>query len=357
MAQILNSYTTGIDAGGAISFSPTQLPDQILLTTTGAPMASSFDIDYSSTPSDGTSWTVIIQGGFDLNGNNLTVFGKLVTDSSAALGWKYTFTIANGGGIYCQKTPLDFTDSSIVDGDIIETGTLPLTKLPTTADGKIIGGNSSNQAAALTVAGVLSAISSGATMVFSYVALSITNAAISATAAIAWAKMATLTASKVVVTTAGGVITTANQLAQDLGGTNIDTSASTGFPIVAAGTWSVAAQTQTLRCDISFVTAAQGTYYVRVPFPCTVTAAKARVTSTVSGTDDGTITLKDNGGTNMTGGLITIPASSAHGTGVAVTTTANNTFTANQEIQLLVAKTTSGGLCSVDITITRTTLS
>jgi hypothetical protein len=89
---------------------------------------------------------------------------------------------------------------------------------------------------------------------------------------------------------------------------------------------------------------------------CTVTKVKARVTSAIAGTDDATITCQNASSTNMTSGLITLPASSAHGTGVSVIPSSNNTFTAGQEMQLVVAKTTSGGTCSVDITFTRTAL-
>jgi hypothetical protein len=358
--MVINQEITA--AGGTFTFDPSTWGDgsTILLYSSGSiTLAAPVSINLSALPASGCRLIIACSVGvntIDLNSNTFTINGKSFAQWEIDNNFLVWIGNTGGGNAYVDYLVDLYGNSNEggLSGVIMLDDTIDLVKLTGLTSAQIILGNASDIPTATTVTGDVTISNTGVTAIG---ASKIVDSQINASAAIALSKLAALTPSKVAVTDGSGVITTANQVSATLGGTNIDTSASTGFPIVAAGTWSVAAQTQTLRCDISFVTAAQGTYYVRVPFPCTVTAAKARVTSTVSGTDDGTITLKDNGGTSMTGGLITIPASSAHGTGVAVTTTANNTFTANQEIQLLVAKTTSGGLCSVDITITRTTLS
>jgi hypothetical protein len=98
---------------------------------------------------------------------------------------------------------------------------------------------------------------------------------------------------------------------------------------------------------VSFVTANQTTHTFYFPNAATVTKVRSFVTGALSGTDAGTITCQNNAGTGMTGGVITIPLSSAVATENSVTPSANNTFTAGQKMQLVVAKTTTGGTATV----------
>lgn len=361
-----------IASTGAVSITLSDYPNIYYLKTASATtLSANLVLSASGTPVEGQTLNFVLPGNITLSTYTFTIFGVSITAYQALKRGvlKLVWNSAGAGSWYPIYSP-DFSqanildDNSIVDvdidklststgdGRILKTSSGAIVAYDSAASDRILIGNGSDVISA-PVTGDISVAVSGSNAVTSIVAGVIVDADINSSAAIDRTKLASGTADHVLINDGSGVMSSEAQLAQERGGTNLDTSSSTGFPTISSGTWSVGAFTDSLRCEISFVTAAQGTYYVRVPFACTVTAAKARVTSTISGSDDGTITFKDNGGTNMTGGLITIPASSTHGTGVTCTITANNVLTANQEIQLLVAKTTSGGTCSIDITITR----
>jgi hypothetical protein len=79
-----------------------------------------------------------------------------------------------------------------------------------------------------------------------------------------------------------------------------------------------------------------------------------QVIHTIAGSNDATVTPKNNAGTTMTGGLITITQSSALNTEGEVTTTANNTFVAGDYLDFVTAKTTAGGKARLVIEVERT---
>lgn len=106
--------------------------------------------------------------------------------------------------------------------------------------------------------------------------------------------------------------------------------------------------------DVSFETSELGDYKIKIPFACTLNEFYARATKTIAGTDNATITPKNNGGTTLTGGTITFTAADAFGTAYTTTPTANNTFVAGDLLTLTTAKTTAGGRSQVSIKVTRT---
>lgn len=72
--------------------------------------------------------------------------------------------------------------------------------------------------------------------------------------------------------------------------------------------------------------------HVVIPFACNVTAVYCVIDRALT-TADETLTLKNNAGTGMTGGVITITQSgSADGDIDSVTPSANNSFTAGQKM-------------------------
>jgi len=91
-----------------------------------------------------------------------------------------------------------------------------------------------------------------------------------------------------------------------------------------------------------------------MPFAGSVTEIYAYATKVIAGTDNGTITAKNNGGTSMTSGVVTFTASDARGTAYSVTPSANNTFAAGDLLTFTTAKTTAGGVVQLSITVTRT---
>lgn len=332
--------------GGAVTIDTSApIPELIALWWDTYSLSNDFSIDWTNSAliPDGTVFQLGLGGaGLDLNGHTFTAFGFNITQEMIdTQNMVLTVYLANTGGLsvfpvaYIQNG-IPFQSGSIIpniDGANLFDGTVAFAKLASLATNKTLVGDGSNVA----------------------VADYIKNVNIDASAGIARTKIASGTASRVVVNDGAGALAELAQLSPALGGTGIDSSSSTGFAVVSSGTHSVGALTETIRVDVSFVTASQGTYYVALP-ACTVTKVKARVTSAIAGTDDATITCQNASSTNMTSGLLTLPASSAHGTGVSVNPSANNTFSAGSEMQLVVAKTTSGGQCSVDITFTRTAL-
>lgn len=390
MALVLPLYTVS-NAGASIVIDGSLITSQDVWVEIYAPsgivLANNWHLEFFPAPLDGTRVTVTlaINTDIDLNGFTFDVNGSFFTQEqlsncSAILGQiNYNAAGINGQWFWGSITnPTPF----IGTGNIIDEA-ITLGKLADLTRGSLILGGASNRPAAVdfktnlhlaigdgtdlrslanAAASVVQYTISGGQILFTFLAGGIVNAAINASAAIAWTKMAALTASKVVVTSAGGVITTANQLIAALGGTGIDTSASTGFPNVSSGTWSVDALTDVRHIDnLSFVTANQGTYYVYFPFACTVTGINVRVTSAVSGTDVGNLTIANNTGTAMTGdnltaGVLEVAISAAFGTGYTSTLETNNTFAAGESMRITTSKTTTGGVVSADITFTRTGL-
>jgi hypothetical protein len=98
---------------------------------------------------------------------------------------------------------------------------------------------------------------------------------------------------------------------------------------------------------VSFASGQQATHTLYFPMAVTVARVRSFVTSAIAGTDNATITCSNNAGSAMTGGVVTIDASSAVATEDSATPTTNNTFTAGQKMQLACAKTTAGGTANV----------
>jgi len=296
---------------------------------------------------DGLAFTVSV-GGIILNGQTFTINGVSLTDLQALKGRSIQFGYFNGA----WRTLILLNDGTAdVSGTVLEDGSVTLAKLVALTSADIIVGNSGNVPAAVAMSGDVTISNTGVTAISAGV---IVNADINASAAIAFSKMASLTASKALVSSAGGVVTVANQISAALGGTNIDTSASTGFPIVAAGTWSVGAITEVLLLQVSFESGYLGDFKITMPYAGTVTSIYAYATKVIAGTDNGTIVPKNNGGTTMTAGTITYTASDARGTAYTATPSANNTFAANDVLTFTTAKTTAGGVVQLSITVTRT---
>lgn len=110
----------------------------------------------------------------------------------------------------------------------------------------------------------------------------------------------------------------------------------------------------TLPVAVSFETGEQCTVKIKMNHDGILNTAYGIVTKAIAGTDDATVTFKDNSGTSMTGGLLTFTASSALETAVTCTMTANNTFSAGDVIQLTVAKANAGGKGQLTLDISYT---
>jgi hypothetical protein len=104
--------------------------------------------------------------------------------------------------------------------------------------------------------------------------------------------------------------------------------------------------------DASFEAGEVGAMYYRLPFAGRVLALDTSVYKALAGTDNGTATLAiglNNKFTNVTGGLATVPLSSAVGTRVQVVPTALHLFSKDQTLRLTTAKATAGGKIMVNV--------
>jgi len=105
--------------------------------------------------------------------------------------------------------------------------------------------------------------------------------------------------------------------------------------------------------DVSFETDEIGDFKIRMDYPGTLTGIYAYVTKAIAGTDDATITPKNNAGTTMTDGVITFTAADARGTAETSVPSANNTFVAGDVLTFTCAKTTEGGKAMLSLKILR----
>jgi hypothetical protein len=90
-----------------------------------------------------------------------------------------------------------------------------------------------------------------------------------------------------------------------------------------------------------------------IPYKCTVTSITAYVTKLIEATEDASILPKNDASLVMTDGTLTMIAGSSIGTGLTVTPTANNVFTAGDTMTLEGIKTTPGGKVLASVTVVR----
>lgn len=105
---------------------------------------------------------------------------------------------------------------------------------------------------------------------------------------------------------------------------------------------------------VNFASGGPGTFNLFFPNAALITRARFSVTTALAGTDDGTVQLKNNAGTDMATGLLTIPLSSALGVDVTVTPSTNNAVVAGEKVQVVTAKATAGGAGQLILEYTNT---
>lgn len=117
---------------------------------------------------------------------------------------------------------------------------------------------------------------------------------------------------------------------------------------------SASARKEMVAIPVSFETAGEiGVIKYTMCFDCTVDGIEATVTKPAA-TDTATIIFKDHGGSVLTGSQVDITTSLVLGNIVSTTPTANNTFSAGEQITFETSKTTAGsGNCTVILCLTR----
>lgn len=117
---------------------------------------------------------------------------------------------------------------------------------------------------------------------------------------------------------------------------------------------SASARKEMVAIPVSFETAGEiGVIKYTMCFDCTVDGIEATVTKPAA-TDTATIIFKDHGGSVLTGSQVDITTGLVLGNIVSTTPTANNTFSAGEQITFETSKTTPGsGNCTVVLCLTR----
>lgn len=336
--------------GQTITFNLDALFDGVFLYPQASPqtMTANLVVNFSNTPKDGREVVVEWNGNFDLDGNDFTINGITVTDLMASLDGKIVFVYGNGA--WASTYIVDLATANALTGGVLKDGTVTLAKLSALTSGQIIVGNGSNVPTAVAVTGDVTISNAGVTAISSGV---IVNADVNASAAIDRSKLASGTASHVLINSGAGAFSSEATLSPVRGGLGLDASSSTGFVKVSSGITSISSITETLIVPVSFETGEVGTIFVDFPYACTILSYQFVCTKALAGTDAGTIQFADNSGTNMTGGLASIPASTAFGTRVGATITSGGSVAINDDIRITTAKTTAGGRGFVSITYTR----
>jgi hypothetical protein len=100
---------------------------------------------------------------------------------------------------------------------------------------------------------------------------------------------------------------------------------------------------------ISWDTNRIGDHKIVLPFPCTVTQIEVYADDLIEATDDADVNFKNNAGLSM--GTQTLTAGTTIGSGVSLTPSSNNTFTAGQVLTATTTKSSAGGNAKVSLTI------
>lgn len=332
------------------------LTDVVLLVLdTNLTLSNDVNISTSALPPIGTSIVYVINGteNVDLNGHNFYIEGFEIDESQLKVGTMF-YVISQGGDwsipFVCPTFIPTNTNITTLDGKYLVDGTVPIEALEALTSAHIIVGNSSNVATDVAVTGDISISNTGVTAIASGV---IVNADVNASAAIARTKLANGTANHVLINDGSGVMSSEATLAKSRGGFGQSVAASTGIVSFSSGTLNIGAMAEVITIPVSFESGEQCENCVKMPYAGTVVEIYAVCTKAIAGTDDATITAKNNAGTTMTGGVLTFTASDPLNTAYDVSPSANNTFVAGDVLQFVTAKTTSGGKALVSIKVTR----
>lgn len=328
--------------------------DIVYLSFPTGTLLSDYYLTYQTAPIIGQMYSVVLStASVTLGVNAINVFGvsiDAVRLSQILLTVNFQYIDLVGGfPIIKVWYDDDINNAQTISGAQIFSNSLPLSTISGMTSGQMIVADGSNVAQAVTMSGDATIDASGALAIG---AGKVTNTMLAG--AIARTKFASGTADRVLTNNGAGAYAEVAQLTPKLGGTGIDNSGATGFLTYNSGTASVGVITDSKVVPISLETGFLGDYKVLFPFACTITGVYGSVSKAVAATDDATITIKNNSGTTMTGGVLTFPASSAKGTAVTGAISANNVISAGQVVTITGAKITAGGEILTVLTYTRT---
>ena len=330
--SILKSYaaiasgTISIPVDGATSGSYPIIPNNIIAGT--VTLTGGLVVSPSGTPVTGQRVVITWNASVTPSGNTITIFGETVPTELAARNFVAECLWDGTGGPWVVNILPDFAGVGIVDSDRlaadsvttakIEDDAVTLAKMAPLTKGNLIVGNSSNAPTALDI-GVDSKILIG-----------------DATAgAGAYVLSGDVTMTKGgVISLAASSVTTAKILDANVTPAKLSASSNKGQFAV----------------QLEFDEAAKiGVIKYQICSTCTIDGIYATV-NRVPATDTATVIPKNHGMVAMTGGQIDITTALALGNIVSVTPTANNTFTAGEQMTLETSKTTAEA-CTITVVV------
>ena len=138
-------------------------------------------------------------------------------------------------------------------------------------------------------------------------------------------------------------------------GGELDIESGGSLKIAGTAVASTAAELDQRALHFQLTLGTADTQYLVIPWACTLTTAYSVIDQALT-TADETLTINNNAGTGMTGGVITITQSgSAAGDIDTVSPSANNTFTAGQKLEVDVGgENGTAARCDVTFLVTIT---
>lgn len=335
-------------AGGTVTINPKEISSIALIPdTTPLTLLADMVVSLSGSPANGLSLTAFIGAGIQNGGNKVTIGGVDITQEQLDQNTFIELSYIEGSWVNTTSFPA-ILDS--INGGVLIDETVSLDKLGKGTSAQTVVCDGSGNPQYVTVSGDATLSNAGAITIANS---AITNAKVSAIAAISRSKLASGSASQVLVNDVSGVMSSEAQLSPVRGGLGTDASSSTGFVTFSGGTASIGAIYEVVTLLVSFESGYLGDFKIMMPYAGTVTEIYAYATKVIAGTDDGTITPKNNGGTTMTDGVLTFVAADPRGSAYSVTPSANNTFAAGDLLTFTTAKTTAGGVVQLSIMVTR----
>lgn len=319
------SYTAG-SLSGTLDSTDIKVYIYRLIGTVTLSGASS--ISYSGSPVKNEAYLFHYEASVTPSGNTFSIFGQAVP--SDMLSSKFVAECIYDGSAWKVKLLPSFDGLGIIGADRLAASAvttakiaddaITLAKVDAPGKGKIIYGDGLGDPKYLTI--------QDAEFIIGDTTLGATSQTISGDATVT--KTGALTIANSAVTTA-----------------KIDDGA------VTPAKMSAGSRKASIAIPVSFETAGEiGVLKYTMCFDCTVDAIHATVTKPAA-TDTATIIFKDHGGTVLTGSQVDITTGLVLGNIVSTTPTANNTFSAGEEITFETSKTTAGsGNCTVILCLT-----
>lgn len=324
---------TILAAGVTTSFPLTDSVDVYDIKASGGSvvLAGNVTITASGTPSVGSTYSILLGGGFTLGAFGFSIFGTLLT-AAQCLYKQVIFCYYNGTtwDVYINSDDTDNSDDvnggDIVDGTVTNaklTGNIALTKLANlAARGYLTRGGVNGVVEGFNAVTAGTFIGGNGT--------DVVMQTMSGDATINGSGAITLADGRVITTKLADANVTVAKVSADL-------------------------KSDTIIIPVSFQSGEVGNAFrYKMPYPGSIVDVYAIATTAIAAVDSAFITLQNNAGVTMTVTTpITFAASDAYGTAYTSAVTANNTFVAGDILRITTAKVTAGGRALVSLKVIR----